>query len=88
MIYYDTHQRKSEEGVFIKYNNGYYTFQFSFEERIIFEQIERNVLEDYNLRNDEYIGATFNITYEEIINDIDDEDFIIFKILELELIEK
>ena len=87
MVYYDTHQRKSEEGIFIKYSNGYYTFQLSFDELIIFEQIEKNILEDYDLRSNEYIGATFDITYEEIINDLDDEDFIIFKILALTLIE-
>ncbi|AXG70168.1 hypothetical protein KORDIASMS9_02407 [Kordia sp. SMS9] len=88
MSYYETPQTKSEEGVFINYSNGYYTFIFSFEEKIIFEEISKNVLDEFNLQDGSMLHKTFEVTYEEIINDLDDDDFIIFKLLGLELIDE
>jgi len=87
MSYYQTQQTKSEEGVFINFNNGYYTFIFSFEEKIIFEEISKSVLEEYNLHDGSLLNKTFNVTYEEVINDLDDDDFIIFRLLKLELLD-
>ncbi|WP_420573649.1 hypothetical protein [Kordia sp.] len=88
MSYYETQQIKSEEGVFINYSNGYYTFIFSFEEKIIFEEISESILEEYNLKDGSMLHETFNVTYEEIIKDLDDDDFIIFRLLELELVDE
>ncbi len=88
MSYYETQQTKSEEGIFINYSNGYYTFVFSFEEKIIFEEISKNVLEEFNLQDGSMLHKTFNVTYEEIIHDLDDDDYIIFRLLKLELLDK
>ncbi len=88
MSYYETQQTKSEEGVFINYSNGYYTFVFSFEEKIIFEEISKSILEDYNLQDDSMLNKTFEVTYEEVIDDLDADDFINFRLLKLELIEE
>ncbi|WP_298416628.1 hypothetical protein [uncultured Kordia sp.] len=87
MSYYETQQTKSEEGIFINYSNGYYTFVFSFEEKIIFEEISKSVLQEFNLQDGSMLNKTFSITYEEIINDLDDDDFIIFRLLKLELLD-
>lgn len=88
MNYYKTQETKSEEGVFINYSNGYYTFIFSFEEKIIFEEISKNVLEKFNLQDGSMLNRTFNVTYKEIINDLDDDDFITFKLLELKVLDE
>ena len=88
MSYYETQQIKSEEGVFINYSDGYYTFIFSFEEKIIFEEISGSILEEYNLKDGSMLHKTFNVTYEEIIKDLDDDDYIIFSLLKLELVDE
>ena len=86
MNYYSSEEIKTEEGVFIKHRNGYFTFRFSFDEKIVFEEISTAVLEEFNLRSDEYIGSSFEVTYKEILNDLDDDDFLIFRIMKLRLI--
>ncbi|WP_460218515.1 hypothetical protein [Psychroserpens sp. MEBiC05023] len=85
MNYYNTEEIRTEEGVFIKYQNGFFTFRFSFDELIVFEEVNTAVLEEYDLRK-EYIGSTFEVTYKEIINDLDDDDFLTFRIMKLKLI--
>ena len=86
MNYYNTEETRTEEGIFIKHSNGYFTFRFSFDEKIVFEEISTAVLEEFNLRSDEYIGSSFEVTYKEILNDLDDDDFLIFRIMKLRLI--
>ena len=76
-----------ETGVFIKYHDGYFTFQFSYDELIVFEEINTEVLEEFDLRSGDLIGATFNVIYKEIINDLDDDDFITFRLLKLQLLD-
>ncbi|MBV7267743.1 hypothetical protein [Winogradskyella luteola] len=86
MNYYNTEEIRTEEGVFVKHHNGYFTFQFSFDELIVFEEVNTTVLEKFDLHSKEYVGSTFEVTYKEIINDLDDEDFLTFRIMELKLI--
>ena len=86
MIYYSTEEIRIEEGVFIKHLDGFYSFQFSFDELVVFEEINASVLEEFDLRTEEFVGATFEVTYKEIINDLDDDDFLIFRIIELKLV--
>ena len=86
MNYYNTEEIRTEEGVFVKHYNGYFTFQLSFDELIVFEEVNTAVLEEFDLRSEAYIGSTFEVTYKEIINDLDDEDFLIFRIMKLKLI--
>ncbi|MBT8266442.1 MAG: hypothetical protein HKN96_11395 [Flavobacteriaceae bacterium] len=86
MDYYSTEEIRTEEGVFVKHHDGFFMFRFSFDEIIVFEEVNTAVLEEFDLRGDAYIGDTFEVTYKEIINDLDDEDFLIFRILKLKLI--
>ena len=83
MNYYNTEEIRTEEGVFIKHHNGFFTFQFSFDELIVFEEVNTAVLEEFDLRSEEYLGSAFEVTYKEIINDLDDEDFLTFRIIKL-----
>jgi len=86
MADYNIFQTKIEEGIFVKYHEGYYTFRFEFDELIVFEQLNKRVLEEFNLRGTLYIGSRFNVTYEELLDESDDDDFIIFRLRKLELI--
>ncbi|WP_299123014.1 hypothetical protein [uncultured Winogradskyella sp.] len=86
MNYYNTEEIRTEEGVFLKHHNGFFTFRLSYDELIVFEEVSTAVLEEFDLRSNEYVGDTFEVTYKEIINDLDDEDFLIFRIMKLKLI--
>ncbi len=86
MADYNIFQTKIEEGIFVKYHDGYYTFKFEFDELIVFEQINKTVLEEFDLRGNRYIESKFNVTYEELLDESDDDDFIIFRIRNLELL--
>lgn len=86
MADYNIFQTKIEEGIFVKYHDGYFTFRFEFDELIVFEQLNKRVLEEFNLRGTLYIGSRFNVTYEELLDESDDDDFIIFRLRKLELI--
>ena len=70
--------------VFKKYENGYYTFLFSNEEEIIFEEVDPRVLHKFDLKNDKsLINKTFTLNFVEVFDD-DDEDFLIYRIEYLE----
>jgi hypothetical protein len=86
MNYYNTEEIRTEEGVFVKHFDGFFTFRFSFDEIIVFEEIKTSVLEVFDLKSEEYIGVAFKVTYKEIINDLDDDDFLTFRIIDLKLI--
>lgn len=86
MNYYNTEEIRTEEGIFVKHRDGFFTFRLSFDELIVFEEINTPVLEEFDLRSEEYLGKTFEVTYKEIINDLDDEDFLTFRIMKLKLI--
>ncbi|WP_299115795.1 hypothetical protein [uncultured Winogradskyella sp.] len=86
MNYYSTEEIRTEEGIFVKHLDGFFTFRFSFDELIVFEEVNTAVLEEFNLRSEEYIGSTFEVTYKEFINDLDDEDFLTFRIMKLKLV--
>ena len=85
MNFYNTEEIRTEVGVFVKYLDGFFTFRFSFDELIVFEEVNTAVLEEFDLRNEEYVGKFFEVTYKEIINDLVDEDFLTFRILKLKL---
>lgn len=75
-----------ETAVFKKYENGYYTFLFSNGEEIVFEEVDQRVLHKFSLKNDKsLINKTFTLKFVEVFDD-DDEDFLIYRIEFLELI--
>ena len=78
---------KTETGRFIRFNEGYYTFEMD-EDIIVFEGINREAASKYDLQDFKYIDAEFKVTYSETLGDLDDEDFIVFNIEDLRLIEQ
>jgi hypothetical protein len=54
---------------------------------LIFEEIKTTVLQEFNLHTNEFVNSKFEITYKEIISDLDDDEFIIYKIEYLKLIK-
>lgn len=80
MRQYSLKERKIETATFYNYSNGYYTFLLDNEETIIFEQINKSILEGYNLRDINLKGTKFEISYTEMIDDDDDDDFIIYRL--------
>ncbi len=73
--------------VFKSYKNGYYTFLFENGEDMVFEEIHPKALHQYNLKADNsYVGKTFKLTFSEVFEDTDD-DFIIYRIESLKLLQ-
>ena len=86
MKYYSTEELIFEEGIFKNYENGYFSFQLNNGDLIEFEQINNNILNLYDLRSKVHIGKKFEIEYLEIIDDLDDEDFVILKLNKLKIL--
>ena len=86
MSYYNAEQSVTTNGVFVGYINGYATFHLDNDDVIDFEQIDKKVLEKYNLKDGSFKDQKFEITYSEIIDDLDDEDFVVFKLNNLNLL--
>jgi len=76
----------TDTGKFIRYKEGYYTFKMG-EDVVIFEGISRKAINKYDLQDFKFINADFEITYSESLGDLDDEDFMVFHIEDLKLIE-
>ena len=75
-----------ETAVFKKFDNGYYTFLLSNGEEIVFEEVNPRVLHKFDLKNDNsFINKTFTLNFVEVFDD-NDEDFLIYRIEYLELI--
>lgn len=83
---YNDQQLVTTVGVFKEYANGYFTFELENGDLIDFEQINKNVLADFDLKSNQFKSQKFEITYKEIIDDLDDDDFVVFKINSLTLI--
>lgn len=86
MVNYSALNSLKEVGKYLKMSNGYYTFQLKNDEKIIFEEITKRALLKFNLDSNEFIGKNFEIIYSEILEDFEDEDFIIYRIEDLNLI--
>lgn len=85
MGYYSSFQDATTQGVFLRHENGYYYFKNDVDDQIVFEEINRKVLEKYDLRSIEYKGKLFQLYYTEIMEDLDDEDFVVLRLDDLEL---
>ena len=86
MNYYNAYQRNIETGMFLCFENGYYLFELENGVIINFEQINKNILKEFDLKSDKYKTKMFMVYYIEIFDDLDDEDFIIYKLDGLELL--
>ncbi|WP_442265817.1 hypothetical protein ACSIGC_16190 [Tenacibaculum sp. ZS6-P6] len=87
MNYYSTEQSMSAFGVYAGYKDGYYTFVLENNDIIDFDEINKMILVQFDLKSNEFKGKKFEIIYKEIIDDLDDEDFVVFKLQEIKLIK-
>ena len=75
-----------EIATFIKYDNGYYTFDLESIGIMVFEEAHPKVLSSFNLKNDTSLrGKRFQFNFSEHIED-DDEDFVFYRIETLKLL--
>lgn len=88
MSYYNTKQTITFKGVFVGYIEGGYVFHLENDDIIYFDQINLNILKEYNLKSGEYKNKNFEITYSENFDDLDkdEEDMVIFKLENLKLL--
>ena len=87
MGYYSSFQDANTQGVFLRYENGYFYFTNESKDEIVFDEINKHALEKYDLKTAEFKGKKFHIYYTEIMEDLDDEDFVVLRLDDLELIE-
>ena len=86
MNYYTAYQTNTATGIYLGYQDGYYLFELNNKVVINFEQINKNVLKEFDLKSAKHKNQVFMVYYFEIFDDLDDEDFIIYKLNGLELI--
>ena len=86
MKYYNSNQSLSAKGVYIGYLAGYGTFQLENSEVIYFEQIDKKIERVHNLKRNHHKNKFFEIYYTEIFDDLDEEEFIIFRLDDLKLL--
>ena len=83
MRYFESREQVVVGGTFIIYAYGYYSFELDDGEVLAFDEIDKLVLEKYNLKSDLLNGHKFEIFYSIIIDDMDDEDFVILRLDDL-----
>jgi len=88
MKYYESIERVSTSGHFITFAYGYYSFELEDGEVLAFEEIKKSVLEKHDLKSNKFSDQKFEISYSIIVDDTDDEDFVILRLDNLNLIEK
>ena len=85
MAIYNLDDYREETAIFINYENGYCTFELENKEEIIFEEINRLILNEFNLKDKALKGNTYVIGYRELIED--DEDLVIYRLEKLKKIK-
>lgn len=83
MTHYNAEQTMMYNGIYVGYIEGGYIFHLENDDMIDFDQINPKILEKYNLKSDEYKNRSFEITYSENFDDLDNEDVVIFKLEKL-----
>lgn len=85
MRYYQSTERVEVTGTFITYAYGYYSFELEDGEVLSFDEVKKTVVEKYDLKSDHFNGQKFKIYYSIIIDDMDDEDFVILRLDDLQI---
>lgn len=85
MRYFESREQVVVGGTFITYAYGYYSFELDDGEVLAFDEIEKEVLGKYDLKSDQFNGKKFEIFYSIIIDDMDDEDFVILRLDDLKI---
>ena len=86
MNYYSAKQTIIITGDFIGYMQGGYVFHLENDDIIDFDQINPEILEEFELNSNELKNKTFEIVYSENFDDLDDEDVVVFKLEKLKLL--
>lgn len=84
--YYNTPQKLTLTGIYIGYIEGGYVFRLENDDIIDFDQVNPKVLKAFDLKSKAYKNKSFEITYSENFDDLDDEDVVIFKLENLKLL--
>lgn len=87
MRYYESKEQVKAVGSFITFAYGYYSFELEDGEVLAFDEINKTVLEEFNLRSNELSNEMFEISYSIIIDDMDDIDFVVLRLDSLKLIK-
>lgn len=86
MNYYNTEQTVILKGIFKEYSNGAFSFELENKDIIDFEEVNKDLLLKYDLKSNTFKNKIFLITYKEIFDDLDEDDFVVFKLENLELL--
>ena len=82
MSAYNLRETKTGTATFYKYDNGYYTFILDNEDAIVFEEINKSVLDEFDLKSSLLKNKRFRVTFTETVQD-DDEDMVIYRLEKL-----
>jgi hypothetical protein len=87
MTYFESKEQVIAEGTFITYAYGYYSFELEDGEVLAFDEVDKRVLEKYDLKSRKFADCKFEIHYSIIIDDTDEEDFVILRLDDLRNLE-
>lgn len=87
MIDYQTNEQVKTMGSFVTFAFGYYSFELVDGEVIAFDEVNKRVLEKYDLKSNKFADQKFEIHYSIIIDDTDQEDFVILRLDDLHSLE-
>lgn len=88
MTHWQTEEQVFTVGKFVTYGYGYYSFELGNEELLVFEEINKRLLQKYDLQSGTYQGKYFEVTYSILTEDLDDEDFVVLRLDDLELLSQ
>jgi len=86
MNYYNAQQKLTFTGVYVGYIEGGYVFHLENDDVIDFDRVNQKVSREFDLKSSKFKNQSFEITYSEIFDDLDDEDLIIFRLEQLKLL--
>lgn len=86
MNYYSAAQKLTFTGVYVGYIEGGYVFHLENDDIIDFDQVSPKVLKEFDLKSSKFRNKSFEITYSENFDDLDDEDVVFFKLEQLKLL--
>lgn len=86
MNYYNAQQKLTFTGVYVGCIQGGYVFHLENDDIIDFEQVNQKVLQEFDLKSNQFKNKSFEITYSENFDDLDDEDIVVFRLESLKLL--
>ncbi|WP_046757898.1 hypothetical protein [Kordia jejudonensis] len=81
-------QNKTIEATYDGYEEGIYYFTDTKDESLEFQDVEKSVLETYDLMSKKFENKVFQVTYKEVVEDDGDEEYTSYVITALKLKEE